>query len=150
MGRDRFGLLADIAIESKQGQQVVQRMRWIPPGRFMMGSLEEETRGLAKVKYQEEWIKREHPRHTVYITKGFWLADTPFTQALWEAVMHSNPSRNSSLVGVLRLKERKAKSKGHSFLVRSPTRRSRGSGVTLWPVSPCFVRPRPLARSMCV
>ena len=31
---------------------------------------------------------------------------------------------------------------------RSPTRRSRGRGVTLWPVSPSFVRPRPLARAL--
>ena len=58
------------------------------------------------------------------------------------------PPYNSSLVGGLRLKERKAKSKGHSFLVRSPTRRSRGRGVTLWPVSPSLVRPRPLARAL--
>ena len=44
--------------------------------------------------------------------------------------------------------ERKAKSKSHSFPVRRPTRRSRGRGVTLWPVSPSFVRPRPLARAL--
>ena len=31
---------------------------------------------------------------------------------------------------------------------RSPTRRSRGRGVTIWPVSPSFVRPRPLARAL--
>ena len=56
------------------------------------------------------------------------------------------PPYNSSLVGGLGLQERKAKS--HSFLVRSPTRRSRGRGVTLWPVSPSLVRPRPLARAL--
>ena len=58
------------------------------------------------------------------------------------------PPYNSSLVGGLRLKDRKAKSKRHSFLVRRPTRRSRGRGVILWPVSPSFVRPRPLARAL--
>ena len=58
------------------------------------------------------------------------------------------PPYNSSLVGGLRLKERKAKSKSHSFLVRRPTRRSRGRGVTLWPVSPSLVRPRPLALAL--
>jgi len=52
------------------------------------------------------------------------------------------PPYNSSLVGGLRLKERKAKSKGHSFLVRSPTRRSRGRGVMLWLV---FTQSRPPA-----
>ena len=35
------------------------------------------------------------------------------------------PPYNSSLVGGLRLKERKAKSKSHSFLVRSPTNKVR-------------------------
>ena len=49
---------------------------------------------------------------------------------------------------MLKNQERKAKRKGHSFLVRRPTRRSRGRGVTLWPVSPSFVRPRPLARAL--
>jgi len=44
--------------------------------------------------------------------------------------------------------ERKAKSKSHSFLVRRPTRRSRGRGVALWPVSPSLFRPRPLARAL--
>ncbi|GEM_PF-2454700 len=42
------------------------------------------------------------------------------------------PPYNSSLVGGLGLQERKAKSKSHSFLVRRPTRRSRGRGVTRW------------------
>ena len=90
-GQDRRGVFVAFTME-----KVTQRLRWIPPGRFMMGSPEKETRGLAKESYEEEWFKREHPRHTVYITKGFWLAGTPCTQALWEAVMHSNPSRFKS------------------------------------------------------
>jgi len=55
------------------------------------------------------------------------------------------PPYNSSLVGGLRLKEREAKSKSHSSLVRRPTRRSRGRGVMLWPVSPSFRPPAPLS-----
>ena len=90
-GQDEHGVFVAFTFGA-----VTQRLRWIPPGRFMMGSLEEETRGLAKESYEEEWFKCEHPRHTVYITKGFWLAGTPCTQALWEAVMHSNPSRFKS------------------------------------------------------
>lgn len=31
--------------------------------------------------------------HAVTLTHGFWLADTPVTQALWKAVMGTNPSR---------------------------------------------------------
>ena len=45
-------------------------------------------------------------------------------------------------------KSEERKSKGHSFLVRRPTRRSRGRGVMLWPVSPSLIRPRPLARAL--
>jgi len=35
----------------------------------------------------------EDPQHAVTIAEGFWLFDTPCTQALWEAVMSENPSR---------------------------------------------------------
>jgi formylglycine-generating enzyme required for sulfatase activity len=34
----------------------------------------------------------EGPRHQVTIEPGFWIFDTPCTQALWEAVMGENPS----------------------------------------------------------
>ena len=39
----------------------------------------------------------EGPQHRVTLTKGYWLFDTPVTQALWEAVMGSNPSKFQSL-----------------------------------------------------
>jgi formylglycine-generating enzyme required for sulfatase activity len=32
-------------------------------------------------------------QHKVELTHGFWIADTPVTQALWQAVIGSNPSR---------------------------------------------------------
>ncbi len=47
-----------------------------------MGSEDEEGRWDA-----------EGPRHLVTIESGFWMFDTPCTQALWEAVMGENPSR---------------------------------------------------------
>jgi formylglycine-generating enzyme required for sulfatase activity len=34
----------------------------------------------------------EGPQHQVQLTQGFWLFDTPCTQALWQAVMGTNPS----------------------------------------------------------
>ncbi len=37
------------------------------------------------------WLD-EGPQHTVMIPQGYWLFDTPCTQALWEAVMGENPS----------------------------------------------------------
>jgi formylglycine-generating enzyme required for sulfatase activity len=76
IGRDRFGLCADIAVESKQGEPVIQRLRWIPPGRFMMGSKDDPGR------YDDEG-----PQHSVTIAQGYWLFDTPCTQDLWQAVM---------------------------------------------------------------
>jgi formylglycine-generating enzyme required for sulfatase activity len=63
--------------------EVVQRMRWIPPGKFWMGSPEDEEGRFAD----------EGPRHEEVIPRGFWMFDTPCTQALWEAVMGKNPSQ---------------------------------------------------------
>ena len=57
--------------------------RWIPPGRFLMGSPEDE----------EGRVADEGPRHEERIGTGFWLFDTPCTQALWETVMEANPSQ---------------------------------------------------------
>ena len=69
-----------------QPASVRQRLRWIPPGRFLMGSPDdEEGRG-----------SDEGPQHEVTIGSGFWMFDTPCTQALWEALMGKNPSRFQS------------------------------------------------------
>jgi formylglycine-generating enzyme required for sulfatase activity len=38
----------------------------------------------------------EGPQHLVTITRGYWLFDTPCTQALWEAIMGSNRSNFQS------------------------------------------------------
>ncbi|MEZ5579197.1 MAG: hypothetical protein R3F40_07180 [Candidatus Competibacteraceae bacterium] len=99
IGRDRFGLWCEITVEPKRGESVIQRLRWIPPGRFWMGSPAEETRGLAKEEHEREWFEREQPRHLVTLTDGYWLFDTPCTQALWEAVMGNNPSLFQSPAG---------------------------------------------------
>jgi hypothetical protein len=83
MGRDRFGLWAELSIEDSAGEPVVQRLRWIPPGRFLMGSPADEL-GRRDA---------EGPQHPVTIGQGFWLFDTPCTQALWVALGLENPSR---------------------------------------------------------
>ncbi len=90
-GQDEYGVFVAFKVGT-----VTQRLRWIPPGRFLMGSPEHETVGLAKQDYEREWFEAEHPQHEVYITEGFWLFNTPCTQALWETVMNSNPSRFKS------------------------------------------------------
>lgn len=86
IGRDRFGLWCEIAVDPGRGEPVIQCLRWIPPGRFWMGSPEKEPG-----RYDSEG-----PRHQVTLTEGFWLFDAPCTQALWEAVMEKNPSRFQS------------------------------------------------------
>jgi len=81
LARDSHGLSLDVDLNG-----VVQRFRWIDPGEFVMGSPDDEAE-----RYDDEG-----PRHRVRLTKGFWLADTACTQALWGAVMGGkNPSRFS-------------------------------------------------------
>ncbi|MGB1090501.1 MAG: formylglycine-generating enzyme family protein [Oceanobacter sp.] len=75
-GIDKYGLWASFEIKG-----VRQTLRFIPPGEFIQGSPEDEPeRGDDEVQ-----------RH-VTLTRGFWLADTTCTQALWQAVMGNNPS----------------------------------------------------------
>jgi formylglycine-generating enzyme required for sulfatase activity len=76
--RDEFGLWAEFTIKDA----VRQRLRWIPPGRFVMDSPPNEAGR----------TEDEGPQRAVRIPDGFWLFDTPCTQALWEAVMGENPS----------------------------------------------------------
>ena len=77
-GEDIYGLWCAFSVEN-----VVQKMRWIPPGVFWMGSPENEAE-------RNEELER---RHRVELTVGFWLAETACTQVLWQAVMGGNPSR---------------------------------------------------------
>lgn len=85
-GTDRFGTYADIDFNAGRGKIVSQRPRLIPPGKFQMGSPEDEPGRRTT----------EGPRHAVTIDEAFWLFDTPCTQAVWEAVMGANPSRFKS------------------------------------------------------
>ncbi|MGZ5007357.1 MAG: formylglycine-generating enzyme family protein [Methylobacter sp.] len=77
-----FGLWAEFRLEIPGGEPVVQNFRWIESGTFLMGSPDDEP----------ERFSNEGPRHEVTISRGFWLADTACTQALWQAVMFDNPS----------------------------------------------------------
>ena len=105
IGRDKYGLWAEFTIEGNAAKPptkraakkksappkvplgpVRQRLRWIPPGRFLMGSPPDE-----EGRYSDEG-----PQHEVTIAEGFWMFDTPCTQALWEALMGENPSEFKS------------------------------------------------------
>ena len=80
-GEDEFGVFVEFTLAD-----VSQRLRWIPPGVFQMGAPEDESGRL----------DREGPQHPVILKEGYWLFDTPVTQALWLAVMGGNPSRFQS------------------------------------------------------
>ncbi|MBR4832980.1 MAG: formylglycine-generating enzyme family protein [Thermoguttaceae bacterium] len=56
--------------------------RYCPPGTFRMGAPENE---------REVWERRAALRH-VTLTRGFWLAETPTTQAQYAALTGTNPS----------------------------------------------------------
>jgi uncharacterized protein (TIGR02996 family) len=58
------------------------RLALIPPGVFLMGSLEDE----------EERADDEGPQHEVEISRPFYMSIFPVTQAQWQAVMGHNPS----------------------------------------------------------
>ena len=84
-GEDRdFGPFAVLELPGRGSQPPVRQCwRWAPPGSFWMGSPEGENGR----------FNDEGPAHLVTLTHGFWVADTPCTQSLWQAVMDSNPSR---------------------------------------------------------
>ena len=79
-GEDRHGLWQAFEVAGQR-----QVLRWLPPGRFAMGSPSTEAG-----RFDDE------TEHGVTLTQGLWLADTACTQALWAAVMDgANPSRFS-------------------------------------------------------
>lgn len=77
-GVDEYGAYCDLEVKGH-----IQRLRYIEPGAFMMGS-----------PLGEPWRdENEGPQHPVTLSQGFWLADTTCTQALWTAIMGGrNPS----------------------------------------------------------
>ncbi len=58
------------------------KLRWIPPGTFLMGSPASELGRLVN-----------EAQVSVEISHGFYLAETEVTQAQWLAVMPDNPSQ---------------------------------------------------------
>jgi formylglycine-generating enzyme required for sulfatase activity len=63
------------------GEDVALTMVTIPPGRFVMGSPPHEV----------ERRDLEGPQHLVEL-EGFWMGQTPISQAQWRQVMGTNPS----------------------------------------------------------
>ncbi len=86
-GKDQYGFWANLIVAG-----VTQRFRWIAPGMFTMGSLQVEKDAAVQADAKADLLKDEIP-HQVTLTKGYWLADSACTQALWQAVTRSNPAK---------------------------------------------------------
>ena len=83
--QDNFGLSTEVYVDDS----VSFTLRWINPGSFIMGMpFETYTHLLDDYEEQED----EAELHKVLLTRGFWLAETPCTQALWTTIMGKNPS----------------------------------------------------------
>lgn len=76
-GEDEHGHWASFALDG-----VTVTMRWIPAGTFTMGSPADEPHR-----------RFDEAQHQVTLTRGYWLASTECTQALWQAIQGDNPSK---------------------------------------------------------
>ncbi len=63
---------------------------WIPPGDYMRGGRLSPEETAERYGGRAEWYEREHPRHRVRLTEGFWMGKTPVTQAQWGAIMNTS------------------------------------------------------------
>ncbi|MEM6549835.1 MAG: SUMF1/EgtB/PvdO family nonheme iron enzyme [Pseudomonadota bacterium] len=68
------------------------RLRWCPPGRFLIGSPEDE---------EGRW-DGEGPQVEITFSDGLWMMETSVTQALWRAVMGVASARSSANGGLRR------------------------------------------------
>ncbi|WP_372366321.1 formylglycine-generating enzyme family protein [Candidatus Uabimicrobium sp. HlEnr_7] len=73
-GEDEYGLWMSFMIKD-----VEQRFRWVSPNTFTMGSPENE-----QGRHENEFA------HEVTLSRGYWMADTTCTQALWQAIMENS------------------------------------------------------------
>jgi formylglycine-generating enzyme required for sulfatase activity len=79
-GEDEYGLWMTFNYKC-----VRHLFRWCEPGTFLMGSPKKEP--------ERESFGNDETQHRVTLTRGFWIAEPPVTQALWEVFMGDNPSR---------------------------------------------------------
>ena len=79
-GRDAYGPWCSFRVP---GTEVTQRLRWCPPGRFLMGSPPSD----------KDARPNEYPQHEVAFAEGFWMFETAVTEALWSAVMGGSARR---------------------------------------------------------
>ena len=79
-----------------QTNSIGMKLVWIPPGEFMMGSKNSPWQVTRRYGGNPVWYQNQHPRRKVTLTRGFWMGESEVTQAQYQAVMGSNPSRSKS------------------------------------------------------
>lgn len=77
-GNDRYGPWVTLRVP---GTEVRQRLRWIPPGAFMIGSPDSEPGRFVN----------EGPQLGITISRGYWMFETSCSEELWQAVMCKEP-----------------------------------------------------------
>jgi formylglycine-generating enzyme required for sulfatase activity len=89
-----------LGVPVEMTNSIGMRFVLIPPGEFDMGSTEADVARLleqAKATKQLQWyidqLPAEAPKHRVRITKPFYLGRCEVTQAQYERVVGSNPSK---------------------------------------------------------
>ncbi len=78
----RVALVHDSNMTIPLAEGINLDMNWIKPGTFIMGSPTDELG-----RYDDE------TQHQVTLTQGYWLGKYEVTQAQYEAIMGTNPSR---------------------------------------------------------
>ena len=82
--RDEYGFLLTLGLrlglDDSYMRSLLMRFRYLEPATYLQGS--------PKATGDND----ERPQHPVALSHGLWLAETPCTQALWQAVMGKNPS----------------------------------------------------------
>lgn len=82
---------------------------WIPPGTFLMGASPGDS----------ECFEDEKPAHTVTITRGFWMGETPVTQCAYQKV--TGKGHKSEDLPAVRVTWDEAKQYAEAIGMRLPT-----------------------------
>jgi formylglycine-generating enzyme required for sulfatase activity len=88
----RFELGKRFSAQRVITNSIGMKFNLIPAGTFMMGSKLSPEEVVQKYGGKSDGFKREHPQHSVEITKPFYLQTTEVTQGQWKEVMGDNPS----------------------------------------------------------
>lgn len=83
---------AGLPLEVKSAKTGIA-FRLLPAGSYTRGSSKSEQEQAMAHGSSSSFVDREHPQHTVTISKPFYCGQFPVTQGQWRQVMGSNPSR---------------------------------------------------------